>query len=384
MPYNIFILLYGDKLMIYFDNAATTKVIKKACDAAISAMEINFANPSSLHSLGISAEKIVKEARASISDALSCEPDEIFFTSCGSESNNLAIFGAAARSGKKKHMITTAFEHPSVLECAKRLEATGYEVTYISPRPDGLVWPADVADAVREDTFLVSVMSVNNEVGSVMDIPAISKAVHIKNRETLIHTDAVQAFLKFPINASRYGADLISVSGHKIHAPKGIGALYVRRGLRLAPQLLGGGQESGLRSGTEATSQLAAFSVAVEDAKRKITENANEMKRLSEMLVSELEVLPGVHVFEPFLRAPHILSVAFEKYPSEVSMRLLEESEIYVSAGSACSRGKKSHVLRALNVPERLISSTVRISLSRFSTKDEIRTFISAVKEKLI
>lgn len=370
--------------MIYFDNASTTKVIKEAADAAVSAMCKNFANPSSLHTLGISAEKLVKSARTVVSDALSCEPGEITFTSCGSESNNLAIFGAASRSGRKKHMITTTFEHPSVLECAKKLEASGYEVTYISPRPDGLVWPADIAIAVREDTFLVSVMSVNNEVGSVMDIPAIAKTVHMKNRETLIHTDAVQAFMKLPINASRYGADLISVSGHKIHAPKGIGALYIRRGVRLTSQLLGGGQESGLRSGTEATSQIAAFATAVSAAKSKIAESANEMKRLSELLVSELEILPGVHVFEPFSRAPHILSVAFEKYPSEVSMRLLEESEIYVSAGSACSRGKKSHVLRALNVPDRLISSTVRISLSRFSTEDEVRAFVATVKEKLI
>jgi len=374
----------GDLLMIYFDNASTTKVLREAADAAVGAMCDSFGNPSSLHGLGISGEKIVKSARETVARALSCSPNEIFFTSCGSESNNLAFFGLSARSGKKKHVITTTFEHPSVLECAKRLEAQGFEVTYISPRPDGLVWAADVAEAVREDTFLVSVMSVNNEVGSIMDIPAISKAVHMKNRETIIHTDAVQAFGKLSIDSRKYGADIISISGHKLHAPKGIGAIYIKSGLRLTPQLLGGGQEGGLRSGTEATAQLAAMSVAVEKAFENLSDNAERMKRLTQKLAEKLELLPNVHVFEPFDRAPHILSVAFSKYPSEVSMRLLEEDGIYVSAGSACSRGKKSHVLRALGVPDRLIGSTVRISLSRFSTEEEVDSFIATAKQKLV
>ena len=370
--------------MIYFDNASTTKVLTKAADAAVSAMCENFGNPSSLHSLGISAEKLVKSAKETVAAALHCSSKEISFTSCGTESNNLAIFGAAARSGKKKHMITTTFEHPSVLECAKRLEAQGYEVTYILPRPDGVVLPTDIAEAVREDTFLVSVMSVNNEVGSVMDIPAIAKAVHMKNRETLIHTDAVQAFGKISIDTRRYGADIISMSGHKIHAPKGVGAVYIKNGVRLAPQLLGGGQESGLRSGTEAASQIAAFEVAVLEATKSLYESAEHMRALTEKLISELELLPGVHVFAPRERAPHILNVAFSKYPSEVIMRLLEEDEIYVSAGSACSRGKKSHVLRALCVPDHLIGSAVRISLSRFSTEEEVCKFIDVAREKLI
>ncbi len=370
--------------MVYFDNASTTRVLPEAAKTALSAMCEGFGNPSSLHKLGIDAENIVKSARKTVADTLGASSDEIFFTSCGSESNNLAIFGLAARSGKKKHMITTTFEHPSVLECAKRLESKGYEVTYISPRPDGLVWPADVAEAVREDTFLISVMSVNNEVGSVMDIPAIAKAVHLRNRETVIHTDAVQAYGKLPIDTRKYGADIISFSGHKIHAPKGIGAIYIKKGLRLTPQLLGGGQESGLRSGTEATAQIAAFEVAARCAHEALDDSTERMKKLSSRLVSELEILPNVQVFEPFNRAPHILSVAFEKYPSEVSMRLLEEDEIYVSAGSACSRGKKSHVLTALGVPSRLIGSTVRISLSRFSTEEEILSFLDTVRKKLV
>lgn len=370
--------------MIYFDNAATTRVIPEAAQAAVFAMCEDFGNPSSLHGLGFRAEKLAKAAKSTVAGVLSCDAKEIIFTSCGSESNNLAIFGAAARSGRKNHMITTEFEHPSVLNAAKRLEAQGYEVTYISPRADGSVHAEDVAAAVREDTFLVSVMSVNNEIGSVMDIPAISRAVKTKNCETLVHTDAVQAFLKIPINASRYGADIISLSGHKIHAPKGIGTVYVKRGVGLTPQIVGGGQEHGLRSGTEATGQIAAFAKAVESASGSYLQNAEQMRELLNKLSDGLSALPNVHVFRAENSAPHILTAAFTKYPSEVVMRILEEREIYVSAGSACSKGKKSHVLRAVKVPEELIGSAVRISLSRFSTADEVQTFLDCVKEKLI
>ncbi len=370
--------------MIYFDNASTTRVTPEAAEAAVNAMCKEFGNPSSLHSLGFSAEKLVRDAKKTIANVISCDAKEITFTSCGSESNNLAIFGTAARSGKLRHMITTEFEHPSVLNAAKKLEADGFDVTYISPRGDGSVHAEDVAAAVREDTFLVSVMSVNNELGSVMDIPAISRAVKAKNRDIIFHTDAVQAFLKTPINTAKYGADLISFSGHKIHAPKGIGALYIKSGIRLTPRLLGGGQEGGLRSGTEATGQIAAFATAVESVADTYLENAKRMRELLSFLKSELSELSRVHVFSAENSAPHILTAAFEKYPSEVVMRVLEESEIYVSAGSACSRGKKSHVLRAVKVPDKLIGSAVRISLSRFSTEDEVKAFLRVVKEKLI
>ncbi len=370
--------------MIYFDNASTTQVTSEAAQAAVNAMCDAFGNPSSLHGLGFAAEKLVRDAKKTIAKVLSCKDKEITFTSCGSESNNLAIFGTAARCGKRRHMITTEFEHPSVLNAAKKLEADGFEVTYVSPRKDGSVHADDVAAAVREDTFLVSVMSVNNELGSVMDIPAISRAVKAKNRDIIFHTDAVQAFLKMPINTAKYGADIISVSGHKIHAPKGIGAIYIRNGVRLTPQLLGGGQENGLRSGTEATGQIAAFAKAVESVSDAYLKNAEHMRFLLSALSSELSVLPGVHVFTAENSAPHILTAAFEKYPSEVVMRILEEREIYVSAGSACSRGKKSHVLRAVKVPDKLIGSSVRISLSRFSTEDDVSEFVKCVKEKLI
>ncbi len=370
--------------MIYFDNAATTRVIPEAASAAMVSMCEDFGNPSSLHGLGITAEKTVSQAKSTIAAALFCDPTEITFTSCGSESNNLAILGAAARAGKKKHFITTAYEHPSVLEVAKKLSHDGFDVTYIEPRADGSVFPGDVADAVREDTFMVSVMSVNNELGAVMDIPAISRAVKLKNPSVIFHTDAIQAFLKIPIDTRKYGADIISISGHKVHAPKGIGAIYIRRGVGITPQLLGGGQERGLRSGTEATGQISAFSAAVKEAVKTQVEDFEKISKLSERMKASLEVLPNVHVLAPLHRAPHILNVSFTKYPSEVVMRLLEEDGIYVSAGSACSRGKKSHVLRAMKVPEKLIGSSVRISFSRFSAEEEVDKFLAVVTKKLV
>ncbi len=369
--------------MIYLDNASTTKVLPEAAEAAVRAMCEEFGNPSSLHKLGISAEKLVTGAKSEIAEVIRADKSEITFTSCGSESNNLAIFGLSARSGRKKHMITTSIEHPSVLNAAKKLESQGFEVTYVAPDQSGSVSAEDIAAAVRDDTFLVSVMSVNNETGAIMDIPAISKAVKLKNRDTLIHTDAVQAFLKIPIDVRRFGADVMSISGHKIHAPKGIGAIYIKKGIRLAPQILGGGQEAGLRSGTEATGQIAAFGVAVKEGKTTFSESTEKMRGLLSKLRTSLLDL-GAEVFVPENAAPHILTAAFPKYPSEVIMRLLEEDEIYVSAGSACSKGKKSHVLRAAGFPEKLMGSAVRISLSRFSTEEDIEKLISAVAKKLI
>ncbi len=370
--------------MIYLDNASTTKVIPEAAEAALKMMCDNFGNPSSLHGLGITAELEVKRAKKILAEVLRCEAEEIVFTSCGTESNNTAIFGAAERSGRKKHMITTTIEHPSVLNAAKKLESRGYAVTYINPREDGSVHAEDIAAAVCDDTFLVSVMSVNNEVGSVMDIRAISAAVHAKRADIIVHTDAVQAFMKVPLDAKSCGADMISVSGHKIHAPKGIGALYIRKRIGISPLLIGGGQERGMRSGTEAVSQIAAFGAAVASAAENNASDVSRIAALREKIVSGLSELSGVHVILPQIAAPHIIAAAFTKYPSEVTMRILEESGIYVSSGSACSRGKKSHVLRALRVSDKLLGGAVRISLSRLNTESDADEFLEVVKEKLI
>ena len=370
--------------MIYFDNASTTRVIPEAVNASSEMMSDFFGNPSSLHSLGFEAEKRVTEVRGDIARILGASADEIFFTSCGTESNNLSVFGAAERSGRKKHIVTTAFEHPSVLNAVKKLESKGYNVTYVPPRSDGSVYAVDIAEAVCDDTFLVSVMAVNNELGSVMDIAGISRAVRTKNKDILIHTDAVQAFMKIPLNVKKLDVDLLSLSGHKIHAPKGIGALYAKRGTGIAPQVVGGGQEKGMRSGTEATSQIAALGAAVNAAESEFKTAAERMYALSSELEHGLSALDGVRVILPKSRAPHILTAIFPKFPSEVIMRILESEGIYVSAGSACSKGKKSHVLSVLGVPDREIKSAVRISLSRFSTSEDVSAFLKTAEEKLV
>jgi len=350
--------------MIYLDNAATTQVSETAAQAAISAMRTCFGNPSSLHGLGVRAEELVDTARRQIAKRIGAEKSEITFTSGGSEGNNLAILGGArARRRKGKHIITTAIEHASVLECMRRLEEDGFEVTYLSPNPDGIVNANQVCDAIREDTVLVSVMTVNNEIGSVMPLEQIARAVHRKNPQILVHTDAVQAFCKIPLAVKKLDVDLLTMSGHKIHAPKGVGALYVKKGVRIAPHLLGGGQEKGLRSGTENTPGICAFGAASEEFL-----DCGEVKAY---LTERLEALSCVKILAK-TEAPHIVSVAVPGFPSEVAMRILEEEEIYVSSGSACSRGHRSYVLEALGVPSELIDSAIRISLSNDITKEDI------------
>lgn len=350
--------------MIYLDNAATTRVSEAAAKAAYQMMRETFGNASSLHNLGIVAEEAIDAARAKIARRLGAEKSEITFTSGGSEGNNLAIFGAArARRRKGKHIITTAIEHASVLEPMRRLEDDGFEITRIKPDANGMITAEQVVSAVREDTILVSVMTVNNEVGSLLPIGEIAKAVHRKNPQVLVHTDAVQAFCKLPINVKKADVDLLTMSGHKIHAPKGVGALFVRKGVRIAPYILGGGQENGMRSGTEATPGICAFGVASE-----AMEDTSDCKAY---LCEKLSEIPCVKILAK-TEAPHIVSIAIEGYPSEVAMRMLEENEIYVSSGSACSRGHRSYVLEAMGVSSQLIDSAIRISLSNEITNDEI------------
>ncbi|MBE6915548.1 MAG: cysteine desulfurase [Ruminococcaceae bacterium] len=350
--------------MIYLDNAATTRVSDAAADAAYQMMRETFGNASSLHRLGLFAEEAINTARAQVAKRLGAEKSEITFTSGGSEGNNLAIFGAArARRRKGKHIITTAIEHASVLEPMRRLEEDGFEVARLNPDENGMITAEQVISAMREDTVLVSVMTVNNEVGSVLPIGEIAKAVHRKNPQTLVHTDAVQAFCKLPVSVKKWDVDLLTVSGHKIHAPKGVGALFIRKGVRIAPYILGGGQENGMRSGTEATPGICALGVA--------SEQMEDTSACKAYLCEKLSEIPGVKILAK-TDAPHIVSVAIEGYPSEVAMRLLEEEEIYVSSGSACSRGHRSHVLEAMGVSSKLIDSAIRISLSSETTNDEI------------
>lgn len=356
--------------MIYLDNAATTRVAKSAIEAINKACDESFGNPSSLHNLGITAEGIVRETRDKLAKKLSATREEIFFTSGGSEGNNTALFGAArAKMRRGKHIITTAVEHASVLEACKALEREGFTVTYLAPDE---INPTGVTSAIREDTILVSVMAVNNEVGEVFPIFDIARAVKAKNKDIIFHTDAVQAFGKIPLSLREGNIDLMSISGHKIHAPKGIGVLYIRRGVRILPLIYGGGQEKGLRAGTENVPGIAALG-AVLDFEIMESTLINKLKDG----LSEIQNLHILH--EP--KAPHVLSISIPKYPSEVLMRILEERGIYVSSGSACSKGKRSYVLSAYGVSPKLIDSAIRVSLSRYTTEAEIDEFIKTVKE---
>ena len=365
----------------YLDNSATTRVCPEAAAAALRAMTEVYGNPSSTYTKGREAKKLLDASRKMVSDALGCQPGELVFTSCGSESDNWALLsGAEAMSRKGKHVITSAVEHDAVRKSAEELERRGYELTCLPPDPTGAVDPEAVRKALRPDTILVSLMLVNNETGAVTDIAAVSRVLKEAGSEALLHTDAVQAFCKLAFTPKSLGADLISVSGHKIHAPKGVGALYIRKGLRLKPYILGGSQEDGRRAGTEAVPQIAAFGEAARLAKAGLEENTARMAAL------KTRTLEGLRAAIPELRwidaaAPHILSVSLPGWRSEVLMNFLEAREIYVSRSSACKKGARSHVLEAIGMDSRAIDGALRIGFSRFSTEDDADALCAALKD---
>ncbi len=365
--------------MVYLDNAATTQVCPEAADAALNAMTVSYGNPSSTHRLGREAKKLLDSSRASVAKALGCDSAQLYFTSCGSESDNWAIINGAQYSRAGHHIITSRVEHDAVLKSAAFLESTGWEVTYLSPNADGSVSVEAVLDALREDTALISLMLVNNETGAVTDIASIARAVHERTPRAIIHTDAVQGFMKVPLSARTLGADMISISGHKIHAPKGIGALYVRRGLNLPPYIHGGAQESGKRAGTEPLPQIAAFGAASQAANNGIEQYVRQMSALREYAVrrltaenSSLIIIGG--------GAPHILSFSIPGYRSEVMMNFLEDRDIFVSKSSACKKGGRSHVLEAIGLKSTVIDSAIRVSLSRFTVRTDIEALCNGVK----
>ena len=367
-------------MSIYLDNAATTQVCPEAAQAALNAMTEVYGNPSSTHRLGREAKRILDSARNSVASALGCKNDELFFTSCGSESDNWAIIRGSQCNRKGKHIITSSTEHDAVLKSAAWLESNGYDVTYLKPEPDGSISTAAVMSALREDTALISLMLVNNETGTINDIASIAKAVHLSGSKALIHTDAVQAFMKVPFKASSLGADLISISGHKIHAPKGIGALYIRHGLALSPYIMGGSQENGRRAGTEAMPQIAAFGAAAAVAGRSAADDQLRMSALRSGAIKRLmDENEGLVVIGG--GAPHILSISLPGYRSEVLMNCLEAKDIFVSKSSACKRGGRSHVLEAMGLKSDVIDGAIRVSLSRFTTQEDIDAFCSAISE---
>ena len=365
---------------IYLDNSATTRVCPEAAEAAMNAMLTDYGNPSSTHAKGRAALKLVMNARKQLAKALGCEAFELAFTSCGSESDNWALWsGADAVSRRGGHVISSTVEHDAVRKALDELERRGYEVTRLTPGGSGAVTPEQVAGAVQPDTILCSLMLVNNETGAVTDIKAVSKIVKAANPKALVHTDAVQGFLKVPFSAKTLGADLISVSGHKIHAPKGIGALYIRSGLRLRPLIVGGAQEDGRRAGTENVPYICAFGEAARIGFARAAEYQEHMRSLREHAIDRLRAEnPGLVVIGG--GAPHILSVSLPGYKSEVLMNFLEAREIYVSRSSACKRGARSHVLEAMGLAPEVIDGAIRVGLSRYTTREEMDEFCSALR----
>ena len=370
--------------MIYFDNSATTRPCKEAVEAMTLAMTQNWANPSALYGFGIDAAKELRVSRQQVAAAMGAEPDRVFFTSGGTEADNWAIFGTVKRFGKRgKHIITTAIEHHAVLNCMKELEAQGYEVTYLQPDSMGCVTAQQLKAALRPDTILVSIMMVNNEVGSVMPIAQMAKLTHKLCPNAIFHTDAVQGFLKIPFSAKMLGADLISVSSHKIHGPKGAGALYISPKLKsFPPMIYGGGQESGYRSGTEGTPAIAGFAAACAACAATVTADIAHESALLAKLVEKISSLEQIQINGAH-QAPHILSLSIPGVPTQNTINILQDHGICVSAGSACAKGHRSHTLTAMNLSPQVMDSSFRVSLSRETTEEDLDALVSGIASVL-
>ena len=365
-------------MAIYLDYAATTPVCPQAAQAALEVMTAGFGNPSSRYCAGQNAAERLAADRQAVAAALGCAPEELIFTSCGTEGDNWALRGAAALNRRRgKHIITTAIEHSAVLETARAMEREGFRLTLLKPDRTGRVPLETLEAALCPDTAVVSMMLVNNELGTRQPVEEAVRLVKAYAPDILFHTDAVQAFLKVPFTPEGLGVDLLTISGHKIRAPKGIGAQYIRKGLKLPPLLTGGGQENGLRPGTEPTAQIAALAAAVRAWDPAWPE---QMARLKAYALGALAQVPGLEILSPG-DAPHICAVALPGYPSEMLVRELSDREIYVSSGSACHRGKPSHVFAALGLPKRTLMGALRISFGPDSTTQEADALARALTE---
>ena len=367
--------------MIYLDNSATTAVSKAAAESMMNVMTQNYGNPSSLHSMGIEAERAVTEARRSVAHLIGASPEQVVFTGSGTEANNLAVLGGAEARCRRPHVaVTTAVEHPSVAKCFDTLEKQGWLVTRLIPDSQGNITPEQLERALTADTTLVSVMAVNNETGARFDIPSMVTRVRRAAPQALFHTDGVQAAGKLPLLAERWGVDLLSVSGHKLHGPKGVGALYIRKGVRVLPRLLGGGQEGGLRSGTEPVPAIVGFGTAAAEVPP-FAEQDRHYRRLQQVLIEQLQQLPEVRLHIPQGGVPYIVNVSVLGFRSETLLHFLAARGIYLSGGSACSKGKRSPVLTAMGLPEREIDSSLRISFCRHNTEEDVCALVKALGE---
>ncbi len=385
-------------MSIYLDNSATTRTFDEVTEYMTRIMKENFGNPSSMHMAGVNAEKEVKIARETIAKILKADEKEIIFTSGGTESDNLALIGCALANRRAgSHLITTKVEHPAVLETMKYLEEQGFSVTYLDTESDGRVNPETLKNALTDQTILVSVMHVNNEIGAVNDIETLSGIVKSYNPAVLFHTDAVQSFGKLNVNPKKLKADLVSVSAHKIHGPKGVGFLYVKDGTKIRPILFGGGQQKGMRSGTENVPGIAGMGLAAKLSYQDFESKTGAMYDLKRYFVEELLNLDGVSIngivtdggkiTDEAVRqtAPHIVSASFEGIRAEVLLHALEAKGIYVSSGSACASNKPavSNTLLAIGLPQKLLDSTLRFSMSAETTREEIDTTLEVLADEL-
>lgn len=366
----------------YLDNSATTRVCSEAIDCMLDCLNNNWGNPSSLHEKGIQAEDLLERARKTVAGAIGCEPSEIVFTSGGTQSNNIAVFGAveaAKRKGNK--IITSAVEHPSVMKAFDRLESEGYEVVRLRVDRFGRIDLEQLKNELDERTVLVSVMAVNNELGTIEPIREISALIKKSGCPALFHVDAVQAFGKIPLSVRSLGVDLMSISSHKIHGPKGAGALYVKKGVRLISPIVGGGQERDLRPGTEPMPAIAGFAGAV--SALTVQKSLEKITALRNQTVEKLKNMDGVVLNSPDDALPYIINLSLPGLPSEAVLNLLSNRNIYVSSGSACAKGHKSPVLTAAGLDTERINSSLRISFSRFTEETEIEMLLDGINKAL-
>ncbi len=371
---------------IYLDNSATTKMSESSVKAVMDIMTNIYGNPSSLHSKGLEAEHALKNARRAVADSLSVSENEIFFTSGGTEANNLAVRGSVyARIKRGNKIVISAIEHSSIFECCHALENEGFQVVYVKPDSSGNISIENIADAVDEKTILVSVMYVNNEVGSVLPVESVRRIIKRKNAPALFHVDAVQAYGKIPIKPQKIDCDLLTVSAHKIHGPKGCGALYIKKGVYIKPLLYGGEQEKKIRPGTETLPLICGFGAAAGElgTPAEISARLKNIEDLRNYAVSELKKISGIEFNSPENALPYILNISAIGIRSETMLHFLEKKDIFISSGSACAKGKKSHVLSAMELDPKRIDSALRISFSSDSTKEEVDILVESLKEGL-
>lgn len=386
--------MYNRTMCKYLDNSATTRPFDEVREIMNKVMDVDFGNPSSMHKLGIDSENYIKKAKEQIAKTLKCKDSEILFTSGGTESDNMAIIGGCMSNSRiGKHIITTSIEHPAILEPCEFMEKQGYDVTYLPVGKDGRIRIDDLKNALRKDTVIVSIMHVNNEIGSVMPLEEIGRVVKENNPQTLFHVDSVQGYGKYRINPKKLGIDLLSISGHKIHGPKGIGVLYIADKTKISPIIYGGGQQKGMRSGTENVPAIAGIGLAAELIYKDFEEKMEKLYELKTYFINELLKIEDVSVNGLIddktdidsvkMTAPHIVSVSIKDIRAEVMLHSLEDRDIYVSSGSACATNKPaiSSTLKAIGLNSSLLDSTIRFSMSVETTKEEIDAALVALSE---